>query len=112
MLRALLGGQGGIDPRRRLSSRGSSTALVLGGSSWAATGPGGRLLKGDVLAYIGQIENAYPSELASRFTKLSHLDLSNIKVMAKKEASKKTAAEAPALQKQERKSSATAPVHR
>lgn len=62
-----------------------------------ATGPGGRLLKGDVLAYIGQIENAYPSELASRFTKLSHLDLSNIKVMAKKEAPKKTAAEAPAV---------------
>jgi pyruvate/2-oxoglutarate dehydrogenase complex dihydrolipoamide acyltransferase (E2) component len=62
-----------------------------------ATGPGGRLLKGDVLAYIGQIENSYPSELASRFTKLSHLDLSNIKVMAKKEAPKKTAAEAPVV---------------
>jgi pyruvate/2-oxoglutarate dehydrogenase complex dihydrolipoamide acyltransferase (E2) component len=62
-----------------------------------ATGPGGRLLKGDVLAYIGQIENSYPSELASRFTKLSHLDLSNIKPMAKKEAPKKPAAEAPAV---------------
>jgi len=62
-----------------------------------ATGPGGRLLKGDVLAYVGQIENSYPSELASRFTKLSHLDLSNIKVMPKKEASKKPAAKAPAV---------------
>ncbi|KAI4713041.1 hypothetical protein J4E89_002019 [Alternaria sp. Ai002NY15] len=62
-----------------------------------ATGPGGRLLKGDVLAYVGQIENSYPSELASRFTKLSHLDLSNIKPMPKKEAAKKPAAKAPAV---------------
>jgi hypothetical protein len=57
-----------------------------------ATGPNGRLLKGDVLAYVGQIENSYPSELASRFTKLSHLDLSNIKPMAKKPAPKPAAA--------------------
>ncbi|RMZ69774.1 pyruvate dehydrogenase x component [Pyrenophora seminiperda CCB06] len=49
-----------------------------------STGPNGRLLKGDVLAYIGKISSAYPSELAARFTKLSHLDLSNIKPMAKK----------------------------
>ena len=64
-----------------------------------ATGPNGRLLKGDVLAYVGKIDNAYPSELASRFTKLSHLDLSNIKPMAKKEAAPKKAAakEAPAV---------------
>jgi len=64
-----------------------------------ATGPNGRLLKGDVLAYVGKIDNAYPSELASRFTKLSHLDLSNIKPMAKKEAVPKKAAtkEAPAV---------------
>lgn len=63
-----------------------------------ATGPNGRLLKGDVLAYVGKIDNAYPSELASRFTKLSHLDLSNIKPMAKKEAPKKEAAKAaPAI---------------
>ncbi|KAF1838824.1 hypothetical protein BDW02DRAFT_564676 [Decorospora gaudefroyi] len=53
-----------------------------------ATGPNGRLLKGDVLAYVGQIEGSYPSELATRFTKLSHLDLSNIKPMAKKPAQK------------------------
>jgi pyruvate/2-oxoglutarate dehydrogenase complex dihydrolipoamide acyltransferase (E2) component len=57
-----------------------------------ATGPNGRLLKGDVLAYVGQINNSYPSELASRFTKLSHLDLSNIKPMAKKPAPKAAAA--------------------
>jgi len=52
-----------------------------------ATGPNGRLLKGDVLAYIGQIQSSYPSELADRFKTLAHLDLSNIKVAAKKEGS-------------------------
>jgi pyruvate/2-oxoglutarate dehydrogenase complex dihydrolipoamide acyltransferase (E2) component len=63
-----------------------------------ATGPGGRLLKGDVLAYVGKIQESYPSELADRFKKLSHLDLSNIKVAPKKEAPAKkpaAAAEAP-----------------
>lgn len=62
-----------------------------------ATGPHGRLLKGDVLAYLGQIQNSYPSELAGRFSKLSHLDLSNIKPMTKKEAPKKPATAAPKL---------------
>lgn len=62
-----------------------------------ASGPGGRLLKGDVLAYVGKIQESYPSELADRFKKLSHLDLSNIKVMPKKEApAKKSAAAAEA----------------
>lgn len=62
-----------------------------------ATGPNGRLLKGDVLAYIGKIEGSYPSELAGRFKTLSHLDLSNIKTAPKKEAPNKpvTSAEAP-----------------
>ncbi|KAF1841745.1 uncharacterized protein K460DRAFT_369747 [Cucurbitaria berberidis CBS 394.84] len=59
-----------------------------------ATGPNGRLLKGDVLAYVGKIQGSYPLELAERFEKLSHLDLSNIKPAPKKEAPKK-AAEAP-----------------
>lgn len=54
-----------------------------------ATGPNGRLLKGDVLAYIGKIEDSYPSQLAERFEKLAHLDLSNIKVAPKKEIAKK-----------------------
>lgn len=61
-----------------------------------ASGPGGRLLKGDVLAYVGKIQEAYPSELADRFKKLSHLDLSNIKVMPKKEARAKKPAAAAA----------------
>ncbi|CAO2657379.1 Nn.00g035050.m01.CDS01 [Neocucurbitaria sp. VM-36] len=62
-----------------------------------ATGPSGRLLKGDVLAYVGKIQESYPSELAERFEKLAHLDLSNIKPAAKKETPREPtpAAEAP-----------------
>lgn len=45
-----------------------------------ASGPKGRLLKGDVLAYIGQIPANYPSAQAATLAKLSHLDLSNIKI--------------------------------
>ena len=59
------------------------------------TGPGGRLLKGDVLAYVGSIKAETPGAVSARFEKLSHLDLSNIKVAAKKEAPKKEAAPAP-----------------
>lgn len=45
-----------------------------------ATGPKGRLLKGDVLAYIGEVAAGYPAEQAARIEKMSHLDLSNIKI--------------------------------
>ncbi|KAL3463097.1 hypothetical protein BJX64DRAFT_258248 [Aspergillus heterothallicus] len=45
-----------------------------------ASGPKGRLLKGDVLAYLGLIPSDYPSSQASRIGKLAHLDLSNIKI--------------------------------
>lgn len=45
-----------------------------------ATGPKGRLLKGDVLAYIGDITASYPAEQAARIEKMGHLDLSNIKI--------------------------------
>lgn len=48
------------------------------------TGPGGRLLKGDVLAYVGSIAADRPATVSSRFDQLSHLDLSNIKVAEKK----------------------------
>lgn len=44
------------------------------------TGPNGRLLKGDVLASLGTIDADTPTALSSFFEKLSHLDLSNIKV--------------------------------
>ncbi|PHH64650.1 hypothetical protein CDD81_4091 [Ophiocordyceps australis] len=46
------------------------------------TGPGGRLLKGDVLAYLGAIAASSPAAVSSRFAKLAALDLSNIKVAA------------------------------
>lgn len=52
------------------------------------TGPSGRLLKGDVLAYLGAINADTPAAVSSRFAKLAHLDLSNIKVA---EAAKKPA---------------------
>ena len=44
------------------------------------SGPGGRLLKGDVLAYLGAIGSDRPAAVSSMFEKLAHLDLSNIKV--------------------------------
>jgi Biotin-requiring enzyme/e3 binding domain len=44
------------------------------------TGPNNRLLKGDVLAYLGSIPPSYPREISARIDKLSHLDLSNIKL--------------------------------
>ncbi|KAI2707599.1 hypothetical protein CBS147332_6657 [Penicillium roqueforti] len=47
-----------------------------------ASGPKGRLLKGDVLAYIGKIPANYPSNQAATLAKLTHLDLSNIKIAA------------------------------
>ncbi|PQE03012.1 biotin-requiring enzyme protein [Rutstroemia sp. NJR-2017a BVV2] len=46
------------------------------------SGPNGRLLKGDVLAYLGSISSSYPTELSTKISKLSHLDLSNIKLAA------------------------------
>ena len=45
-----------------------------------ASGPNGRLLKGDVLAHLGAIDAAYPGQQADRLAKLGHLDLSNIKL--------------------------------
>lgn len=45
-----------------------------------ATGPRGRLLKGDVLAHLGQIQKDTPSKLAVSLSKLEHLDLSNIQL--------------------------------
>ncbi|KAL8359849.1 hypothetical protein RB598_008281 [Gaeumannomyces tritici] len=45
-----------------------------------ATGPNGRLLKGDILAHLGVINQQTPATISERFEKLSHLDLSNIKL--------------------------------
>lgn len=44
------------------------------------SGPNGRLLKGDVLAFLGSVSSSYPAELSAKIGKLSHLDLSNIKI--------------------------------
>ena len=44
-----------------------------------ASGPKGRLLKGDVLAYLGTISKSYSSDQSSRISKLGHLDISNVK---------------------------------
>lgn len=45
-----------------------------------ASGPSGRLLKGDVLAHLGRIKKDYPAQVTARVNKLSHLDLSNIQL--------------------------------
>ncbi|KLJ07398.1 hypothetical protein EMPG_17128 [Blastomyces silverae] len=44
------------------------------------SGPKGRLLKGDVLAYTGAIPQDYSSNLSAQISQLAHLDLSNIKI--------------------------------
>jgi hypothetical protein len=64
-----------------------------------ATGPNGRLLKGDVLVYLGSIQESSTSAVADRLKKLSHLDLSNIKPAAprKAPAPEKAAAPEPAV---------------
>ncbi|KAK4995712.1 pyridoxine biosynthesis protein [Elasticomyces elasticus] len=47
-----------------------------------ATGPNGRLLKGDVLAYLGRIGKSYPAEQSKRIAEMGHLDLSHIQLAA------------------------------
>lgn len=47
-----------------------------------ASGPKGRLLKGDVLAHLGSIASEYPASQAATLAKLQVLDLSNIKIAA------------------------------
>ncbi|KAL2693822.1 hypothetical protein Neosp_000388 [[Neocosmospora] mangrovei] len=61
------------------------------------TGPNGRLLKGDILAYLGAINPDTPAANESNFNSLVHLDLSNIKVAEKKapKEAPKEAAPAP-----------------
>jgi len=57
-----------------------------------ASGPNGRLLKGDVLAYMGRIEGNYSSEQSTRIAKLGKMDLSNIQVAPAKPTEKAAAA--------------------
>jgi pyruvate/2-oxoglutarate dehydrogenase complex dihydrolipoamide acyltransferase (E2) component len=79
-------------------------------NSITPTGPNGRLLKGDVLAYLGKINAKTPSEISSRFDKASHLDLSNIKVAKAPEPKKPLQEAAPAPPPAPVKSLVTVPV--
>ena len=63
-----------------------------------ASGPKGRLLKGDVLAYIGRISSSYPSEQSIRLSRLGRLDLSNIKLASPPQTSSKSLNEAESQQ--------------
>ncbi len=51
-----------------------------------ASGPKGRLLKGDVLAYLGTISSSYSSDQSMRISRLGHLDLSKAKPAPPKES--------------------------
>lgn len=62
----------------------------------AATGPNGRLLKGDVLSYLGTIEGDYSQKQSKRIEHMSHLDLSNIKILPPTPKPTATSAESPA----------------
>ncbi|KAI1378236.1 pyruvate dehydrogenase protein x component [Hypoxylon crocopeplum] len=64
-------------------------------SEMTPTGPAGRLLKGDVLAYLGSVSSGRPGEIKARFDHNSHLDLSNVKIAAPKQAPKAEKAVAP-----------------
>ena len=63
-----------------------------------ATGPQNRLLKGDVLAYLGDIKSEYLSEQSKRIDHLAHLDLSNIKILEQKKPEKPAPSAAPDLE--------------
>ena len=65
-----------------------------------ASGPRGRLLKGDVLGHLGRISSTYSSEESTRITKLGQLDLRNVrpvqsKATAPSQPSKAQAQKAP-----------------
>lgn len=55
------------------------------------SGPNNRLLKGDVLAFLGQVSKSYPAQLSGKISNLSHLDLSNIRIKTPIIATPKTA---------------------
>lgn len=53
-----------------------------------ASGPKGRILKGDVLAYLGEIDKNAVERVATYIKNKEHLDLSQIKIAPPKEAEK------------------------
>lgn len=78
-----------------------------------ATGPSGRLLKGDVLAYAGKLsDSAYASNLSKIVSEKAHLDLSNIKVaQPKAPAAAPSASAAPAEPVPEPVTEVTLPIN-
>lgn len=68
-----------------------------------ATGPQGRLLKGDVLAYLGSIGKEQPLKVAETLQRLSHLDLNNIKAVPPKAPPKASQEPPPAAAAKEEK---------
>ncbi|KAK6864208.1 mitochondrial pyruvate dehydrogenase protein x component-like protein [Apiospora arundinis] len=81
-----------VRPEGRAPENGLSESAI---SEMTPTGPQGRLLKGDVLAYLGKVTGDRPAQIAKRFEHNSHLDLSNIKI-AKAAAPAKPAKKAEA----------------
>lgn len=75
-----------------------------------ATGPKGRLLKGDVLVYLGKAKAESASNVKARYDKLAHLDLSNIKVAEKKAAAASAKTEKKAAPPVEEALQVTLPV--
>ncbi|CAN8097519.1 unnamed protein product [Discula destructiva] len=63
-----------------------------------ATGPKGRLLKGDVLVYLGKVKADAAANGQAVYERLSHLDLSNIKVAEKQAAPPANKAAAPVVE--------------
>ncbi|KAF3901615.1 hypothetical protein ABW21_db0205393 [Orbilia brochopaga] len=88
-------------PRKNpfVASPGIALLLHMHGlqlSDVKGTGPGGRVLKGDVLAHLGKIDKDAPRTLAAEIAHLAKLDLSNIKPAApKKPAASKADAKKP-----------------
>lgn len=68
-----------------------------------ATGPNGRLLKGDVLAYLGVISKDSLNAVNSNIKSTQHLDLSNIKAKAPEARSAAKQEEAPKEEAKETK---------
>ncbi|KAI9798100.1 MAG: pyridoxine biosynthesis protein [Piccolia ochrophora] len=64
-----------------------------------SSGPRGRLLKGDVLAHLGNIDRSSAGDLAASVLKRSHLDLSNIRVAPHHKEAPPLAESAPSASK-------------
>lgn len=75
----------------------------------SATGPHGRLLKGDILAFVGKVPQGSPAAIAEEINKRSHLDLSNIKP-AKNDAGATSTGAAPAGEAKAQKPAKPEPV--